>query len=67
MHVNDFKKLLSEKYNISTIGIAKAMGSWPGPDPLEIPDLYWDREVPEHSRTSLTRLSSSRYLCDIFL
>lgn len=45
--VSALKNLLCEKYGIKNIGIAKVMGSWPGPDLLDIPDLYWNKEIPE--------------------
>jgi hypothetical protein len=45
--VSALKSLLCEKYGLSNIGLAKVMGSWPGPDLLDIPDLYWNKDVPE--------------------
>jgi len=67
MPIDQFKKSLSEKYNIKNVGIAKAYGSWPGPDLLEVPDLDWDREIPRWSSSNIvtgTLGSAPLYLRD---
>jgi len=52
--IDEFKKFLSEKYGIKNVGIAKAYGSWPGPDLLEVPELDWDREIPRWGSSTIT-------------
>jgi len=46
--IPEFKRMLSTKYDIKNVGIAKAPGLWPGPDLLDVPNLDWDRQIPEY-------------------
>jgi hypothetical protein len=45
MTLADFKEFISNKFSVSNVGVAKAFGSWPGPEVVEVPDLDWDRQV----------------------
>jgi hypothetical protein len=67
MPIDDLKKLLSEKYNIPNVGLAKGYGSWPGADLVDVPDLDWDR-APHSSYYSSSKVgtigSSPLYLRD---
>jgi len=52
--IEEFKNMLSEKYNIKNVGIGKAFGSWPGPSLLEVPEIDWNREIPQFSASIKT-------------
>jgi len=67
MPIQDFKALLSEKFGIKNVGIAKTFASWPGADLLEIPELDWDRAIPNYPGSSMktgTISTSPLYLRD---
>jgi len=49
MTVEQFKMLLSEKYGVKNVGIAKASKFYPGTDLLDIPSQEWDHVVPEYA------------------
>jgi len=51
--IEEFKQMLSTKFGIAHVGIAKAFGNWPGLDVLEIPDLDWDHPVPTYINSSV--------------
>lgn len=49
--LEDIKKQLSQAYKIPVedLGMAKAVASWPRPSVWEVPDLEWNRKVPDHT------------------
>lgn len=62
--IPEFKQMLSEKSGIQNVGIAKAYGTWPGPDLLEIPDLDWDHPIPSYATKTGTVGTAPLYLRD---